>query len=85
VLDDQEEGKKQTILPTEERKGCAHTNMAMEVSNGRCSKNLTPKFKPSTLGKGGQRENRKTWKAIWGRNLISLTMLLMLNHAMLGK
>jgi hypothetical protein len=59
VLDDKKEGKKQIVVPTKEQKGCAHTNMVGEGPNGRCSKDLTPKFKPRLLGKKDQRENRK--------------------------
>jgi hypothetical protein len=45
VLNDQKEGKKQTTFPTKKRKKCAHTNITREGPNGRCSKDLTPKFK----------------------------------------
>jgi hypothetical protein len=55
VLDDKEERKK-TILPTNECKGCEHKNMAGEGPSIRCSKDLTSKFKPGLLGKGGQKE-----------------------------
>jgi hypothetical protein len=55
--------------------------MVEEGPNGRCSKDLTPKFKPRLLGKKDQKENKKTWKTIWGKNWISLIMLLMPNHA----
>jgi len=82
----QKEGGTQVAPPIEKQKGCVSTNTAEESPNGRHSKYLMPKSKPVPLrGKGGQRENIKTWRTTWRENLISHKMLLMSNNATLGK
>jgi hypothetical protein len=41
--------------------------MAREGPNGRCSKDLTPKFKPRLLGKGGQKKKKKLGEPYRGK------------------
>jgi hypothetical protein len=50
VLSDQEENKKQATPLVKEWKGCTCIIMTKESPNGKCSKDLSSKFKPRLLG-----------------------------------
>jgi hypothetical protein len=61
-------------------------NAAKENPNGRRSKDLTSKSNPMPLrGKGAKEETKKPREPPRGEYLISLKILLMPSHAMMGK
>jgi len=71
VLDDKKKRQKTNYISHQKkRKKCAHTNITRESPNGRCSKDLTPKFKkfkPRLLVERGTKKKIKEPREPFGK------------------